>query len=120
MTPTALARHLTLPAAVNRSSGEVVPLSYTLDHPADVVSTDSLTQAQKIALIRARWLAGEWSDIVYDHMGLIDRDRAVRPTTTIALHKTVEVIRSTPGPGLRSPGDLGGGKSRLGREVCFG
>jgi hypothetical protein len=78
MTPTALARHLTLPAAVNRSSGEVVPLSYTLDHPADVVSTDSLTEAQKIALIRARWLAGEWSDIVYDHMGLIDRDRAVR------------------------------------------
>lgn len=77
MTPAALARHLALPADVDRSSGEVVSLAYGLDHPADVVSHGSLTPAQKIALVRARWLAGEWNDIIYDHMGLVDRDRAM-------------------------------------------
>jgi hypothetical protein len=78
MTPTTLARHLSLPAGVDRNSGEVVSLADSLDHPAEVVSANNLTEAQKIALVRARWLAGEWSDIVYDDMGLIDRDRALR------------------------------------------
>ncbi len=70
--------HLSLPAGVDRATGALVSLQQVLRAPASAAPNRDLPAAQAIALIKARWLAGEWSDLVYSSYGLIDRDRAIR------------------------------------------
>jgi hypothetical protein len=77
MKASALARHLPLPAGVHRDSGTLLSLAEMIANPAAVAGESELTISQKIALVKARWLAGEWSDIIYGTEGLINRDRAV-------------------------------------------
>jgi hypothetical protein len=74
----ALARHAMLPAAVHRDTGKILSLSDALADPHAVARHTDLTAAQKIALVRARWEAGEWSDIIYGNDGHVDRSRAIR------------------------------------------
>lgn len=74
----ALARHLQLPAGLHKASGAVLTLAECRRDPSAVLTPAQLSVAQKIALVKARWLAGEWSDIVYGTEGTIDRDKAIR------------------------------------------
>lgn len=74
----ALARHMQLPAGVARSSDRILTLAECQQNQDAVVPLAQLSLAQKIALVKARWLAGEWTNIVYGTVGEIDRDRAIR------------------------------------------
>ena len=78
MQPEAMARHMPLPAGIHRDTGEVLSLAQTQADPTAVADPTSLSDAQKIALVGARWRAGEWSDILYGDEGLVDLDRALR------------------------------------------
>jgi len=78
MNPEALARHMGLSAGLHRETGALLSLAECLANPTVVVEPSALTAEQKIALVKARWLAGEWSDVVSGTDGLIDLDRALR------------------------------------------
>lgn len=78
MTSVAKTWHASLPAGVHRTTGAILSLAECQADPAAVVEHSALTEEQKIALVRARWLAGEWKDVLYGTDGLIDRDRALR------------------------------------------
>jgi hypothetical protein len=78
MTPSAIARHMPLPAGVHRISGEILSLAQCHADPDTVAEIGSLSEQQKSDLVRARWLAGEWSDILYGTAGLITLDRALQ------------------------------------------
>jgi hypothetical protein len=82
---------------VHRDSGTLLSLAETIANPAAVAGESELTTSQKIALVKARWLAGEWNDIIYGTEGLIDRDRAVRE-----LEAQTDMGRHLMAVGLRS------------------
>jgi hypothetical protein len=63
---------------VHRESGKLLTLAEWLGDPEAALRPAELTTEQQIALVRARWLAGEWQDIVYGTEGSIDRDRAIK------------------------------------------
>lgn len=78
MHPSVFARHLPLPAAVERGTGAILILKDALAQNATLADLSSLPVDKKAELIKARWLAGGWSDLIYGAAGLIDRDRAIR------------------------------------------
>ncbi len=74
----AYARLWPLPTCVHHETGALLKLSECALHPERAVPVRELTVAQQLALIEARWLAGDWSDIMYGIDGLADLDRARR------------------------------------------
>ena len=78
MNQTIVDRHLNLPAGVHPTTGALLTLKECLTQSEDMSHLKSLTDDQRIALVRARWTAGEWSDIHYGTDGLVDLPRAIR------------------------------------------
>lgn len=73
----AFLRHAQLPIGLHRENEQVVSLAESLADPGVIARPDDLTIEQKIRLVRARWEAGEWSDIIYGTDGLVDLSRAL-------------------------------------------
>src|SRR4051794_17008393 len=82
MNPKVLARHLSLPAGIHKDTGAILSLNECRGNPTYAVASLDMTTEQKIAMVKARWLAGEWGDLVYGADGLIDRERAIRELET--------------------------------------
>jgi hypothetical protein len=74
----AFARQAGLPVGFHRESGEMVSLAGAAGDASQLADPQSLTLAQQIALVEARWRAGEWDDLVFGTEGLIDLDRGIR------------------------------------------
>lgn len=78
MNPAALQRHLGLPVGVHRETREPLTLAEAVSEPAALARRDEMTMGERTAVVRRRWEAGEWSDMVYGTDGVIDLPRAVR------------------------------------------
>jgi hypothetical protein len=74
----AFLRHAQLPIGLHRENGQAVSLAESLADPDAIARPDDLTIEQKVRLVRARWEAGEWSDIIYGTDGLVDLGRALK------------------------------------------
>ncbi|MFI9275229.1 hypothetical protein ACIGXM_31635 [Kitasatospora sp. NPDC052896] len=60
-------RLLGLPSGIDRRTRQPVPLERVLGQPETVAAPQTVSTEEWIALVRARWLAGEWHDILYGH-----------------------------------------------------
>lgn len=78
MSATAMAHHLPLPAGVDRQTGSLLTLAECLAEPGRMEPFTSLSIKHQIALVTARWLAGEWRNVSVMPGGFINRDRAIR------------------------------------------
>lgn len=77
MVRAALERHLLTPAAVNRETGALLSFDTALAQPDAVADLAALPVDKQVELVKARWLAGDWEDLIYGTAGLIDRNRAI-------------------------------------------
>lgn len=93
----AWARQGPLPAGLDRETGAVLTLARCRARPGSVADPASLTPAQQVALVEARWRAGAWEDIIYGTEGEVDLERAVA-----ALHAGSEMGRHLLAIGLRA------------------
>jgi hypothetical protein len=74
----AFLRQARLPISLHRETQQVVSLADSIANPDAIARSGELTVKQKIRLVRARWEAGGWSDIIYGTDGLVDLDMAIR------------------------------------------
>lgn len=61
------ARQLGLPAGIDRETRQPVTLERVLDRPDTLAAPEEVSTQEWIGLVRARWEAGEWSDLLYGH-----------------------------------------------------
>ncbi|MFA4928722.1 MAG: hypothetical protein WC558_09400 [Patulibacter sp.] len=72
-----LSQQQSLPVGVDRTSREPISLEQALAAPERLAPIAEMTLAERSAMVRARWAAGEWTDL--DVCGeSVDADRAVR------------------------------------------
>lgn len=70
-------RQLKLPAGIDGQTRQPVTLERVLEQPDTLAAPEEVSTREWIALVRARWEGGEWSDILYC-------DKEVDLTTAIA------------------------------------
>jgi hypothetical protein len=56
---------LRLPAGIDRGTRQTVTLERVLAEPEAIASKSELSAQERIGLVRSRWEAGAWSNIVY-------------------------------------------------------
>jgi hypothetical protein len=69
-------RQLGLPASVNPEDGRLLTLAEVLANPS-ATKVEDLPVEHLISLVRARWKAGEWVDVIWGTDGLIELDRGI-------------------------------------------
>lgn len=74
----AFARQGPLPVSVNRHTGALLSLAEWRADPDVAADPAKLSLEEQIALVRARWQAGAWHDMIYGTEGEVDLERAVR------------------------------------------
>ena len=116
---------LALPTAIDRTTRQPMTLDRALREPDAVADTESLSDQERAALVRARWEAGAWSDVFYCDQ-FVDLRRAVaeleagtvmgtdlRDITERAIQmvlEDLEDLEGLEGPELEDPGpDAKGG-----------
>lgn len=82
MGPAAMARHLPLPAGIDRETGALLSLLECLTTPSRVADPATLSFDARFALVKARWKAGEWHDVHVMPGGFVNLDRALREIDT--------------------------------------
>lgn len=58
-------RQFVLPAGIDRETRQPVTLERVLEQPDTLAAPEEVSTREWIALVRARWEAGEWFDIIY-------------------------------------------------------
>jgi hypothetical protein len=53
-----------LPVGIDRATRELVPLDQALAEPEALAGTGELTIDERMRLVRARWEAGQWLDVL--------------------------------------------------------
>lgn len=66
-----------LPVGVDRASREPISLERALAEPERLAPLAEMTLAERSAMVRARWAAGEWADLEICGES-VDVDRAMR------------------------------------------
>ncbi len=56
-----------IPVAVHRATREVVTLDGALAEPGMLAGPAELTVGERVGLVRQRWEAGEWADLLVCH-----------------------------------------------------
>lgn len=64
MSETGRQRQLRLPVAIDRLSRQPKTLEQVLAEPERLAAPEELTEAERVALVRARWEEGGWDDIL--------------------------------------------------------
>ena len=67
---------LGLAASVNPEDGRLLTLAEVLANPS-ATKVEDLPVEHRISLVRARWKAGEWVDVIWGPDGLITLDRGI-------------------------------------------
>lgn len=70
-------RQFPLPVGLDRDTREPLSLERALEAPDALVTGEELEEDERTALVRARWEAGEWSDLLYCDQP-VDLERATR------------------------------------------
>lgn len=77
MSEQARQRHMALPVGRRRSDRKIIRLDEALADLEQLVSASEQTIAERIEVARARWEAGEWSDVLHGTEGTIDLAKAI-------------------------------------------
>ena len=77
MHPLVKERQRSLPVGVHSKTRAVVTLQEVEDALDQLAGHDALSPAEKVALVSARWRAGDWQDVTHGTEGEVDLDRAL-------------------------------------------
>lgn len=77
MSEEARQRHMALPAGRRRSDRQIINLDEVLTDIGQLIPVVERTIEERIEVARARWQAGEWSDVLHGIEGIIDLPRAI-------------------------------------------